>query len=116
MRDREPDRQPANGREEPSARQLHQGDPSVAGLEHPRLQHMLAFLAFFFWPGTTGQQAYKNVRTLLSRLRHVLPDIDLFMNVTAKLETEVGRSFASARKALIGAMEVSHVTAVNNAE
>lgn len=59
MRDREPDRQPANGREEPSARQLHQGDPSVAGLEHPRLQHMLAFLAFFFWPGTTGQQAYK---------------------------------------------------------
>lgn len=62
-------------------RLLRDGSP-VAGFEQARLQHLLAYLvlhraapvsrqqlAFAFWPETTDQQALKNLRTLLTRLR-----------------------------------------------
>ncbi len=76
---------------------LRQGDQPVAGFEHARLQHALAYLAlhraapisrqqlaFLFWPDSTDQQALKNLRTLLTRLRHALPDADHFIDVTAQ--------------------------------
>jgi DNA-binding SARP family transcriptional activator len=65
---------------------LCRGDQPVAGFEHARLQHLLAYLAlhrfapisrqqlaFLFWPDSTDQQALKNLRTSLTRLRHALP-------------------------------------------
>jgi hypothetical protein len=70
---------------------LHQGDQPVAGFDQARLQHLLAYLvshraapvsrqqlAFSFWPDTTDQQALKNLRALLTRLRHALPIADHF--------------------------------------
>lgn len=67
----------------------------VAGFDQPRLQHLLAYLAlhrdapisrlqlaFCFWPDTTDQQALKNLRTLLARLRQALPDADDFLSIT----------------------------------
>ena len=76
---------------------LRRGDQLVAGFEQARLQHLLAYLvlhraapisrqqlAFLFWPDSTDQQALKNLRTLLTRLRHALPDADHFIDVTAQ--------------------------------
>lgn len=76
---------------------LCQDDQPVAGFEHARLQYLLAYLAlhrtspisrqqlaFLFWPDSTNQQALKNLRTLLTRLRHALPDADKFIEVTAQ--------------------------------
>ena len=67
--------------------QVSQGDQPLAGFEHARFQHLLAYLtlhrtapisrqqlAFLFWPDSTDQQALKNLRTLLTRLRQALPD------------------------------------------
>src|SRR5512138_3374413 len=79
-------------------RLLQDGHP-VAGFEQARLQHLLAYLvlhraapvsrqqlAFAFWPDTTDQQALKNLRTLLTRLRAalrgVLPEADRMVEVT----------------------------------
>jgi DNA-binding SARP family transcriptional activator len=39
-------------------------------------------LAFLFWPDSTDQQALKNLRTLLTRLRQALPDANLFFETT----------------------------------
>jgi len=74
---------------------LRRGDQPVAGFEQARLQHTLAYivlhrtapisrqqLAFLFWPDSTDQQALKNLRTLLSRLRQALPDADQLIDVT----------------------------------
>lgn len=74
---------------------LRQGDQPVAGFEHTRLQHLLGCLAlhraaplqrqqlaFLFWPDSTDQQALKNLRTLLTRLRHALPGAHHFINIT----------------------------------
>ncbi len=71
------------------------GDQPVAGFDQTRLQHLLAYLvlhrnapvsrqqlAFSFWPDTTDQQALKNLRTLLTRLRHALPHAGDFVAVT----------------------------------
>jgi len=76
---------------------LHRGDQPVAGFDQARLQHLLAYLvlhraspvsrqqlAFSFWPETTDQQALKNLRTLLTRLRHALPVANHFFEVTAQ--------------------------------
>ena len=76
---------------------LFQSDHSVAGFGQARLQHLLAYLvlhraspisrqqlAFLFWPDSIDQQALKNLRTLLARLRHALPDADHFIAVTAQ--------------------------------
>ncbi len=77
---------------------LHQDDQPVAGFDQARLQHLLAYLvlhrntpisrqqlAFAFWPDTPDQQALKNLRTLLTRLRQALPDADDCISVTARL-------------------------------
>lgn len=77
---------------------LHQGDQLVAGFDQARLQHLLAYLvlhrsapisrqqlAFAFWPDTPDQQALKNLRTLLTRLRQALPDADDCISVTARM-------------------------------
>lgn len=72
-------------------------DQPVPGFDQPRLQHLLAYLvlhrdaslsrqqlAFRFWPETTDQQALKNLRTLLTRLRQALPAADDFVAVTSQ--------------------------------
>src|SRR5512143_3622017 len=103
---------------------LRQGDEPVAGFEHARLQRLLAYLAlhraapisrrqlaFLFWPDSTDQQALKNLRTLLTRLRQALPGADDFIDVTdqtiqwrldapftldvAEFETAVGQGAAA---------------------
>ncbi len=76
---------------------LRQGDQPVGGFEHARLKQLMAHLslhratpisrqqlAFLFWPDSTNQQALKNLRTLLTRLRQTLPDADDFIDVTAQ--------------------------------
>lgn len=76
---------------------LLQGGQPVAGFDQARLQHLLAYLvlqrdalisrqqlAFTFWPDTTDRQAFKNLRTLLARLRQALPEADRFIAVTAQ--------------------------------
>lgn len=70
----------------------------MAGFDQARLQHLLAYLAlqrdqpisrqqlaFAFWPDTTDQQAFKNLRTLLTRLRQALPDADRLVFITAQV-------------------------------
>ncbi len=77
-------------------RLLCDGRPA-AGFDQARLQHLLAYLvlhqatplsreqlAFLFWPDTSDQQARKNFRTLLTRLRQALPQADDFIEVTAR--------------------------------
>lgn len=77
-------------------RLLLDGQP-VAGFEYARLQHLLAYLAlhraapvsrqqlaFHFWPDSTDQQALKNLRTLLTRLRHAFPQADQWISITAQ--------------------------------
>ena len=76
---------------------LCRGDQPLAGFEHARLQQLLAYLAlhrlapisrqqlaFLFWPDSIDQQALKNLRTLLTRLRRALPDTDHFIDITAQ--------------------------------
>lgn len=76
---------------------LKKDDQLVAGFDHPRLQHLLAYLAlhrtapisrrqlaYLFWPDSPDPQALKNLRTLLTRLRHALPDADHFIQVTTQ--------------------------------
>jgi DNA-binding SARP family transcriptional activator len=76
---------------------LLQGEKPVAGFEHTRLQHTLAYLvlhrlapisrqqlAFLFWTISTDQKALKNLRTLLTRLRQALPDADHIISITAQ--------------------------------
>lgn len=61
-------------------------------LDQPRLQRLLVYLilhrrqpcvrqqiAFDLWPDTGEEQALKNLRTLLVRLRQALPDLDGFV-------------------------------------
>ncbi len=70
----------------PGSFRLRLDDQPAAGFKHARLQHLLAYLAlhraaqisrqqlaFVFWPDSNNQQAFKNLRNLLTRLRHSLP-------------------------------------------
>jgi DNA-binding SARP family transcriptional activator len=107
VRYRESDSHPSNGCGEISAGhlhidllgtfRLHLGNQLEAGFEYARLQHLLAYfalhrtapisrqqLAFLFWPDSTDQQALKNLRTLLTRLRRAFPEVDQFISVTAQ--------------------------------
>ena len=65
---------------------------AVAGVNHARLQELLAYLllhrnapvsrqqlAFLFWPDSTEEQARTNLRNLWHRLRRALPDADRFL-------------------------------------
>lgn len=66
----------------------------VTSFDLPRLQSLLAYLvlhrdapqtrshlAFLLWPESTDAQAYNNLRTLLYRMRHALPNADAFLRV-----------------------------------
>jgi DNA-binding SARP family transcriptional activator len=68
------------------------GDTPVTTVEWPRLQSLLAYLvlhraapqsrthlAALFWPDSTEPQAHTNLRSLVHRLRHDLPEADLFL-------------------------------------
>lgn len=102
MYHRESESLPSNGCREISTGHLHldllgafclrRGDQPLTGFEVARLQHLLAYLtlhraapiqrqqlAFLFWPDSADQQALKNLRTLLTRLRHALPYVDHFI-------------------------------------
>lgn len=41
-------------------------------------------IAFVFWPDTTSQQAFTNLRQLLHHLRRVWPDAEHFLHITPK--------------------------------
>jgi len=69
----------------------------ITTLDSPRLQALLAYLllhraapharahlAFRLWPDTTEAQAHANLRTLLHRFRHTLPNADRFLHVDAQ--------------------------------
>ncbi|HEY9087817.1 MAG TPA: BTAD domain-containing putative transcriptional regulator [Anaerolineaceae bacterium] len=70
----------------------------VGGFAYARLQRLLAYLAlhraapvsrqqlaFHFWPDSTDQQALKNLRTLLTRLRHAFPQADQWISISAQI-------------------------------
>lgn len=107
MRHHESNSHPFEERKEMPSRCLHlnlfgafrlcRDDQTVIDIEQTRLRYLLAYLAlyrfapisrqqlaFLFWPDSTDQQALKNLRTLLTRLRHALPDADSLINVTAQ--------------------------------
>ncbi len=73
------------------------GDEPVTDIDTPRPQSLLAYLllhrsapqsrhrlAFLFWPDSPESQALTNLRNLLYRLRHSLPDADRFLHVDRK--------------------------------
>jgi len=66
--------------------QLVSGDKPVVGIDMPRLQSLLAYLAlhrkspqsrsqlaYLLWPDSTEAQAHTNLRNLIHKLRQVLP-------------------------------------------
>ncbi len=70
------------------------GDTAAAGFDQARVQRLLAYLllhrhaprsrqqiAFTLWPDTPDEQALKNLRTLLTRLRQALPDAERFLDI-----------------------------------
>ncbi|MGD2146624.1 MAG: AAA family ATPase [Anaerolineae bacterium] len=73
---------------------LAYGDEPVVGFDTPRLQSLLAYLllhreapqsrhrlAFLFWPDSPESQALTNLRNLIFRIRHQLPDADRFLSI-----------------------------------
>jgi len=69
-------------------------DEPLTTVDTPRLQSLLAYLllhretppsrhrlAFLFWPDSPEDQALTNLRNLLYRLRHTLPEADRFLYV-----------------------------------
>ncbi|MGD2177951.1 MAG: BTAD domain-containing putative transcriptional regulator [Anaerolineae bacterium] len=105
------------------------GNEAITVIDTPRLQSLLAYLllhrdapqsrhrlAFLFWPDSPEAQALTNLRNLLHRLRHELPDADHFLHVDrntlqwrsdAPFELDVARfeqALDRAEKALRGAV------------
>ncbi|MFN8493475.1 MAG: BTAD domain-containing putative transcriptional regulator [Caldilineaceae bacterium] len=77
--------------------QIRYNDEPVTGVNQARLQSLLAYLAlhrnapqarrhlaFLFWPDSTEAQAHANLRQLLHRLQHALPDADQFLRMDGK--------------------------------
>ncbi len=77
--------------------ELRLGETSLPPLESSRLESLLAYLllhrngpqsrqhlAFLLWPDSTDAQARTNLRPLVYTLRHTLPDIDKFLEVTPR--------------------------------
>ncbi|MSP12373.1 MAG: hypothetical protein EXR62_05380 [Chloroflexi bacterium] len=71
---------------------LRYGDKPVTAVKQPRQQALLAYLllhrhaaqsrqhlAFLFWPDASETQAQTNLRNLLYKLRHALPEADRFL-------------------------------------
>ncbi len=121
-------------------RLLRDGQP-VAGLDQTRLQQLLAYLvlhrdvsvsrqqlAFLFWPDSTDQQARKNLRTVLTRLRRALPDTDCVLSVTpqtikvrsdaplfldvAEFEVAVAQAIAAEARGEVAAAADAYIAAV----
>ncbi|GIW04091.1 MAG: hypothetical protein KatS3mg059_0711 [Thermomicrobiales bacterium] len=76
---------------------LRRGAAALPPLESARLASLLAYLllhcdvpqarqhlAYVLWPDSTDSQARTNLRHLLHTLRHALPDIDTFLEVTPR--------------------------------
>ncbi len=76
---------------------LRADDTPVIGLPQARLQALLAYLvlhrhtaqprrhlAFLFWPDSTEEQAYSNLRKALHALRSLLPEPDRFLQIDAR--------------------------------
>lgn len=70
---------------------------AIAALQSERMQFLLAYVllhrhtplsrqqvAFTFWPDTTDAQARHNLRTLLTRLREALPEMDQILAIDAQ--------------------------------
>ena len=70
------------------------GETPVMTKDVPRVQSLLTYLvlhrhaplsrtqlAYLFWPDSTESQAHTNLRNLLHKLRKVLPNIDLALNM-----------------------------------
>jgi DNA-binding SARP family transcriptional activator len=68
----------------------------VTGIDSPRLQSLLAYLllhqdtaparsqlAYLLWPDSGDSQAHANLRSLLLRLRRLLPEADAFIHADA---------------------------------
>jgi DNA-binding SARP family transcriptional activator len=68
------------------------GNTPITSVEWPRLQSLLTYLVLYLhsrqsrthlasllWPDSTETQAHTNLRTLLTRLRHALPNADTFL-------------------------------------
>ncbi len=75
--------------------QVSYNNEPVKGLESPRLKSLLAYLvlhpgapqlrqhiAFIFWPDSTEAQARTNLRGLIYSLHKVLPDYEVFIEVS----------------------------------
>lgn len=70
------------------------GGTPVMTMDMPRVQSLLTYLvlhrhvslsrthlAYLFWPDSTESQAHTNLRNLLHKLRKVLPNVDLALNM-----------------------------------
>ncbi|MFL5759921.1 MAG: ATP-binding protein [Thermomicrobiales bacterium] len=77
--------------------EMRQDAAVLPSLESARAESLLAYLllhrgvpqprqrlAFLLWPDSTEAQARTNLRHLLHTLRHALPDIDRFLDVTPR--------------------------------
>jgi DNA-binding SARP family transcriptional activator len=71
-------------------------DVIMTGIDSPRLQSLLAYLllhrdtalvrsqlAYLLWPESGDSQALANLRSLLLRLRRLLPEADAFIHADA---------------------------------
>lgn len=76
---------------------LRVGQTSLPPLDSARAESLLAYLllhrdapqprqhlAFLLWPDSTEAQARTNLRHVLHRLRHTLPDADRYLEVTSR--------------------------------
>lgn len=77
--------------------QLSAADGTVLALDSVRMESLIAYLllhqgtphsrrllAFRFWPDSTEAQALTNLRHLLHQLRRTLPDLDGYLDITAR--------------------------------
>jgi DNA-binding SARP family transcriptional activator len=77
--------------------EISSGEEPLPPLESRRAESLLAFLlvrrgtrvareqlAFLLWPDSTEQQARTNLRHVLHTLRRALPELDAFIDVTAR--------------------------------
>src|SRR5574340_1032783 len=103
---------------------IRQGNQTVAALDSPRLQSLLAYLilhkdapqsraylSFLFWPDTTEAQARTNLRNLLHHLRRVLPEVDDYLDVnpqTLQWRSDVPQTLDVAEFEL-GVSQATHV-------
>ena len=98
-------------------RLVYGGEP-VAGIDSPRLQSLVAYLAlhrdlpqprrqlaYLLWPDSSEAQARTNLRNLLHHLRRALPEADRFLRLEARA-VQVERSPGSASAAGGGAVRV----------